>query len=54
MHRMKDAVLIKGNRYGLTIILDEIQDFLVIKEALYNKLNDSKKFFGKGKVTITF
>lgn len=51
---MKDVVLIKGNKYGLTIILDEIVDFAVIKETLFKKINDAKKFFGQAKVSITF
>lgn len=51
---MKDIVLIKGNKYGLTIFIDEQVDFTLIKEALYNKLNDSRKFFGNSKVTLSF
>lgn len=51
---MKDVVLIKGNKYGLTIIINEHVDFSFIKEALYNKLNDSRKFFGSAKVSLTF
>lgn len=51
---MKDVVLIKGNKYGLTIILDEVADFTIIKETLFKKINDAKKFFGQAKVSITF
>jgi septum site-determining protein MinC len=51
---MKDVVLIKGNQYGLTIILDKIVDFVIIKKALYKKINEAKKFFGQAKVSITF
>lgn len=51
---MKDAILIKGNKYGLTIIINEDFTFEAIKEALFKKLNDSRKFFGKSKVSLTF
>lgn len=51
---MKDAVLIKGNKFGLTIILNDTLDLSVIKQSLYNKLNDSRNFFGQAKVSISF
>lgn len=51
---MKDAILIKGNKYGLTIIINEDVTFDAIKEALFKKLNESRKFFGKSKVSLTF
>ena len=51
---MKDVVLIKGNQYGLTVIIDDLVDLNIIKEALFQKISDAKKFFGKSKVSITF
>ncbi len=51
---MKDAILIKGNKYGLTIIINDQVDFSTIKDALFKKLNDSRKFFGSSKVSLTF
>ncbi len=51
---MKDSILIKGNKYGLTIIIDEESDFNIVEETLYKKLNDSRKFFGNSKVSLTF
>lgn len=51
---MKDAILIKGNKYGLTIIINELVAFEAVKDALFKKLNDSRKFFGKSKVSLTF
>lgn len=51
---MKDAILIKGNKHGLTIIINDKVDFSTIKQALYKKLNDSRKFFGSSKVSLTF
>ena len=51
---MKDAILIKGNKSGLTIIINDEYDFEAVKNALYDKLNSSRKFFGQAKVTLTF
>ncbi|PKM95927.1 MAG: septum site-determining protein MinC [Firmicutes bacterium HGW-Firmicutes-1] len=51
---MKDAILIKGNKYGLTIIINDMFDIRTIQEALYKKLNDSRKFFGSSKVSLSF
>lgn len=51
---MSESLLIKGNKYGLTIILDELATFDNIKETLIKKLTDAKKFFKNAKVAITF
>ncbi|QUI23336.1 septum site-determining protein MinC [Vallitalea pronyensis] len=51
---MSDSLLIKGNKYGLTIILDEQATFDNIKETLIKKITDAKKFFKDAKVAITF
>ncbi len=51
---MKDAILIKGNKFGLSIFINEELDFSLIKQALYTKLDGSRKFFGSSKVSITF
>jgi septum site-determining protein MinC len=51
---MSDCILIKGNKYGLTIILDENETFQKLKETLKIKIIDSKKFFKNAKVAITF
>lgn len=51
---MKDAILIKGNKYGLSIILNDQLAFTDIEKALYSKLDSSRKFFGSSKVTLSF
>jgi septum site-determining protein MinC len=51
---MNELVLIKGNRYGLNVILDPQEDFKSLKEAFINKLIDGRKFFGSSKVSINF
>ncbi|MCT4688915.1 septum site-determining protein MinC [Vallitalea sp.] len=51
---MSDCILIKGNKYGLTIILDENVTFKILKQTLRNKIIDAKKFFKNAKVAITF
>lgn len=51
---MGDSILIKGNKYGLTIILDENATFDDLKQTLQKKITDAKKFFKNAKVAITF
>lgn len=50
---MKEAVLVKGNRYGITLLLNNEASLDDIQEELKNKLHNSRKFFGNAKVTIT-
>lgn len=50
---MKEPILIKGNKHGISIILDEKVEFDEIKSKFASKLYDSKKFFGNAKVTVT-
>ncbi|TCT14967.1 septum site-determining protein MinC [Natranaerovirga pectinivora] len=49
-----NSVLIKGNKYGLTIILDEVVDFEVIKEQLADKVREASKFFDQAKLAVSF
>ncbi|GKX28867.1 putative septum site-determining protein MinC [Vallitalea longa] len=51
---MSDCILIKGNKYGLTIILDKDVAFKDIKQNLKKKIIDAKKFFKNAKIAITF
>ena len=51
---MGEIVTIKGNRYGLNIILEEGYAFEAYAEAFQKKLEDGKKFFGDSKVSIQF
>ena len=49
---MTDTVVIKGNKHGLTIILNKDDAFDHIKHELGEKLLASRKFFGKSALTI--
>jgi len=49
---MTDTVVIKGNKHGLTIILNKDDAFDKIKAELGEKLLASRKFFGKSALTI--
>jgi septum site-determining protein MinC len=50
----KNNVLIKGNKYGLTIILDSVVDYEILKEQLADKIVEASKFFDQAKLAITF
>lgn len=51
---MKDCILVKGNKYGLTIIIDDKVSFEIIKKALKVKITEARKFFSNSKVSISF
>lgn len=42
---MKNSVMIKGNKYGIVVVLDESKEFSELKEELKNKFVESAKFF---------
>lgn len=42
---MKNSVMIKGNKYGIVVVLDENKAFFELKEELKNKFIESSKFF---------
>ncbi len=42
---MKNTVIIKGNRYGITLVLDDEIPFEQLLEDLTKKLSDAEKFF---------
>ncbi len=42
---MKNSVMIKGNKYGIVVVLDEKEDFKKLKEELKKKFEESSKFF---------
>lgn len=51
---MKDDVIFKGNKDGLTIILGEQTDFNKIKYILSKKINENRNFFDKSDMNISF
>jgi septum site-determining protein MinC len=46
---MKNTVIIKGNRYGISIVLDEEAEFSKILEDLAQRLQDAGDFFDSEK-----
>ena len=52
---MKNAVIIKGNRYGISIVLDKEMDFTDLLKELTEKLEKSEQFFDSDKqLAISF
>ncbi|MDR1066603.1 MAG: septum site-determining protein MinC [Clostridiales bacterium] len=49
-----NAVLFKGRKNGISVVIDENADFEDIKSALAEKVDDDKNFFGGAKTTISF
>ena len=50
----KNSVVLKGNKYGIVVILDEKAEFDDIKQVIGDKFKESSKFFGNGSMAITF
>ncbi len=46
---MKDPILLKGNSFGLTIVLDPDLDFEDLKKAVAKKFEQAKEFFNNQK-----
>lgn len=51
---MVNSVIIKGNKYGIVVVLDSDLEFEELKSNLTEKLKDSAKFFGNAKMAISF
>ncbi len=51
---MKNSVVIKGNKYGITVILDPEIPFENLKEAVAEKFRESTKFFGNARMAASF
>ena len=49
-----NAVIFKGGKNGIIMILDEHVDFETIKEVLTSKIRDAYDFFGDAKTAIAF
>lgn len=46
--------MIKGNKYGIVIVMDETSPFEELKVKLAEKLKESERFFGNGTMAVTF
>ena len=51
---MNNSVVIKGNKHGIVVVLDENLDFSELKKHIATKFKDSAKFLGKAKMAISF
>lgn len=51
---MRNSVVIKGNKYGIIVVLDKIKDFNELKEDITYKFKESKDFLGKSSFAISF
>ena len=51
---MEQPVVIKSNKYGLTVILDSALEFAVLKNAVAEKFTESKKFFKGAELAVAF
>lgn len=51
---MEQPVVIKSNRYGLTVVLDPQVEFKVLQTMVAAKFSESKKFFKGAELAIAF
>jgi len=51
---MNNSVIIKGNKYGIVVVLDAVMDFEELKSKIAEKFRDSAKFFDKAQMAISF
>ncbi len=51
---MEQSIVIKSNRYGLTVWLDDKSDFETLKRLVGDKFAESKKFFKGAEFAIAF
>ena len=50
---MKDAVVIKGNKAGMTVYLEKDLDFEEVLQAIAKKFKSTAKFWGAAQMTLT-
>lgn len=50
----KNSIVIKGNKYGIVVVMDSDTSFDEIKNQLEEKLKESCPFFGNGTMAISF
>lgn len=51
---MNNSVMIKGNKYGIIVVLSPEVEFEELKTLLAEKLKESSKFFENAKMAISF
>ena len=50
---MKNAVIIKGNKAGMTVYLDSALPFPELLEAVAKKFKETARFWGTAQMTLT-
>ena len=51
---MNNSVVIKGNKYGIVVVMDPEVPFEELKENLVEKFQSASKFFDKAKMALSF
>lgn len=54
MNTLNNAVMIKGNKYGIIVVLSPDETFDTLKELIAEKFKESSKFFDNAKMAISF
>ncbi|NLL01355.1 MAG: septum site-determining protein MinC [Clostridiales bacterium] len=54
MKSVNNSVMIKGNKYGISLVLNPDVDFKVLKKQIADKFKESSKFFENAKMAISF
>lgn len=51
---MNNSVVIKGNKHGIVVVMDENIPFAELKKALTEKFQSASKFFDKASMAVSF
>ena len=51
---MNNSVIIKGNKYGIIVVLSPDEPFDILKQLVAEKFKESSKFFENAKMAISF
>lgn len=54
MSKVNNSVIIKGNKYGIAVVLNSDASFEDLKSLIAEKFKDSSKFFENAKMAISF
>ncbi|TAH72186.1 MAG: septum site-determining protein MinC, partial [Anaerolineaceae bacterium] len=54
MKSVNNSVMIKGNKYGIIVVLNPDMAFDELKELVADKFKESSKFFENAKMAISF
>lgn len=51
---MNNPVIIKGNKYGIVVVLDSEMEYESLREKIAEKFRESAKFFDKAQMALSF